>query len=102
MYQAWPEVEAEVVVAVAALVAVASHTAAPTVEEVFVVEAVDMRLTSALQSWIRCRSHRCGSSWRGGHRGIYAGIHMLEWHIHDSDITSLSAVHGRGFGVEGV
>lgn len=40
-------------VAVAALVAVASHTAAPTVEAVFVVEAVDMRLTSALQSSVR-------------------------------------------------
>jgi hypothetical protein len=51
MCQAWPEVEAEVVVAAEALVAVASHTAAPTVEVVFVVEDVDMRLTSASQ-WI--------------------------------------------------
>lgn len=85
-------------VAVAALVAVASHTAAPTVEAVFVVEAVDMRLTSALQLFGKIACHvDVGLSWRGR-----TGMHMLEWHIHDSDITSLSTIHGRGFGVEGV
>lgn len=95
MYQAWPEVEAGVVVAAAALVAVASHTAAPTVEVVFVVEAVDLRLTNVLHA-----SHvAIGISGRGGR----TGIHMLERHIHDSDITlSFCCVHGRGFGVEGV